>query len=638
MQTVADVGDVWCREKNQDGYIPGLMIGKPKYRSKIMNELFEKAYQYQNNKQYDKAVELFLQLKENKQYYEIATLEIAKSYKMANNPIKAIDYFIELVNYNNNEEAIKELSQTACLSKNYEKAESTLKENFNKTNKNIFVIELIKIYFDKNDVEYVKKYIDISESLDRDNLELRLLKAKFQKSQGYLTKASETFNKLLKLSDNKYDIYLELADIYMLKGEYEKSVEYFEQVADKKNDKYIFLKLVELYSLLKQEDKSNYAGQRALISVPNDKFSQDSMLNEIEILQKKTILKSKMKRLWVTVTSRCNIKCKTCGLWKNQWDLPYKTAKEVMENYPYMERLVWLGGEVFLYKHFEEMFDEAGKWNNLRQQIITNGYVLNEKWMNKIIRTQNTELTFSIDGATKEVYEEIRQGSNFERVLSNIRYIFNLKKTLGIKKDIRMNSVIMKTNYKQIYDLLELAHNEGFNQLSLMALHFDSAPNENIFYGDTRDQEALNFVYKAIPVLRQRAKEYNIDLDVLLPCGDESFDEVVAKQDNTEIKKEEEPKQEENKVEIKEEIKAEEPKDLVVPMDRVCCTMPWNYMMICDDGNVLITGSCVKKIGNIYDNSINEIWNSSVAQEYRKLMIEKKFPEDMCRTECTGRW
>ena len=530
------------------------------------------------------------------------------------------------------------MSQTACLSKNYEKAENTLKENFNKTNKNIFVIELIKIYFDKNDAEYVKKYIDISENLDRDNLELRFLKAKFQKSQGYLTKASETFNTLLKLSDNKYDIYLELADIYMLKGEYEKAIEYFNKVVEKKQDKYLYLKLTELYCLTNQQEKSEDAAKKALLCVPDDKFSQDSILNEIEILQKKTILKSKMKRLWVTVTSRCNIKCKTCGLWKNQWDLPYKTAKEVMENYPYMERLVWLGGEVFLYKHFEEMFDEAGKWNNLRQQIITNGYVLNEKWMNKIIRTQNTELTFSIDGATKEVYEEIRQGSNFERVLSNIRYIFNLKKTLGIKKDIRMNSVIMKTNYKQIYDLLELAHNEGFNQLSLMALHFDSAPNENIFYGATRDQEALNFVYKAIPVLRKRSKEYNMDLDILLPCGDESFEEVVAKQDNTEIKKEEEPKQEENKVENKEEIKIKEPKDLVVPMDRVCCTKPWNYMMICDDGNVLITGSCVKKIGNIYDNSINEIWNSSVAQEYRKLMIEKKFPEDMCRTECIGRW
>ncbi|MBR3627720.1 MAG: radical SAM protein [Elusimicrobia bacterium] len=602
-----------------------------------MEKLLKQAYNYQKNCQYEQAIELFFKIRENKEYYEKATMEIAKSYKMSNNPIKAIDYFIELLNCNNNnQEAIKELSQTACLSKNYEKAEETLKDLFNKTNKNMFLLELIKIYFDKNDINQAEKYILMSENTDKENLELKILKARLKKNQGYLTKAIEILQQLLALLSNKEDIYIELADIYSLKGEYKQAIEYFEKVADKKQDKFLYLKLIELYCLTNQQEKSEEIARKALSCVPNDKFSQDSMLNEIEILQKKIVLKSKMKRLWVTVTSRCNIRCKTCGLWKNQWDLPYKTAKEVMENYPYMERLVWLGGEVFLYKHFEEMFDEACKWNNLKQQIITNGYVLNEKWMNKIIKAENTELTFSVDGVTKEVYEEIRQGSNFERVISNIRYIFNLKKNLGIKKDIRMNSVIMKTNYKQIYDLLELAHNEGFNQLSLMALHFDSAPNENIFYGDSRDQEALNYVYKAIPVLKERAKKYNVDLDVLLPCGDESFEEVVAKQDNTDTSLKTE--QEEKNIEIKEKIKTEEPKDLIVPINRVCCKMPWNYMMICDDGNVLLTGSCVKRIGNIYENSINEIWNSSVAQEYRKLMIEKRFPDDMCRTECTGRW
>ena len=614
---------------------------------KIVESLLEQAYNYQKNGQYKEAIDLFCKLGENKEYYEIATMEIAKSYKMSNNPIKAIEYFADLVNYNNNnQEAVKELSQTACLSKNYEKAENILEENFNKTNKNIFLLELIKICFNKNDIEQAEKYISISEDIDKENLELKILKAKLKKNQGYLTKAIEIFEQLLNKMDNKEDIYIELADICSLKGEYKKAIEYFEEVADKKQDKFIYLKLIELYCLTNQQDKSEEIAKKALDCVPNDKFSQDSMLNEIEILQKKIVLRSKMKRLWVTVTSRCNIRCKTCGLWKNKWDLPYKTAKEVMENYPYMERLVWLGGEVFLYKHFEEMFDEACKWNNLKQQIITNGFVLNEKWMNKIIKAENTELTFSVDGVTKEVYEEIRQGSNFERVISNIRYIFNLKKSLGIKKDIRMNSVIMKTNYKQIYDLLELAHNEGFNQLSLMALHFDSAPNENIFYGETRDQEALNYVYKAIPVLKERAKKYGVDLDILLPCGDESFEEVVAKQNNKEadlkIEKEQEEKRVEVKVEPKKEIKLEEgieePKDVIVPINRVCCKMPWNYMMICDDGNVLLTGSCVKRIGNIYENSINEIWNSTVAQEYRKLMIEKKFPEDMCRTECTGRW
>lgn len=610
-----------------------------------MESLLEQAYNYQKSYQYDKSIDLFLKIRENKDYYEKATMEIAKSYKMSNNPIKAIDYFSELVNYNNNNiEAIKELSQTACLSKNYESAEKILKELFNKTNKNIFVLELIKMYFDKNDIEQAEKYISMSESIDEENLELKILNAKLKKSQGYLTKSIEILQQLLKVLDNKDDIYIELADIYSLKGEYEKSIEYFEKVADKKQDKYIYLKLVELYCLTNQQDKSEEVAKKTLSCVPNDKFSQDSMLNEIEILQKKIVLKSKMKRLWVTVTSRCNIRCKTCGLWRNKWDLPYKTAKEVMANYPYMERLVWLGGEVFLYKHFEEMFDEACKWNNLKQQIITNGLAPNPRWIEKIIKAQNTELTFSIDGVTKEVYEEIRQGSNFERVVENVKYIMKLKRELGITKDIRMNSVIMKTNYKQIYDLLDFAKELGFNQLSLMALHFDSAPNENIFYGDTRDQNALNYVYKAIPILKDRAKKCGIDLDILLPCGDNAFDEAVAKKDgktedkqenNIDKKNEDEISQENKQVEFS---KIEEKKDRIIPIDRVCCKMPWNYMMICDDGNVLITGSCVKRIGNIYESSINEIWNSTVAQEYRKLMIQKRFPDDMCRPECTGRW
>ncbi|MEA5001833.1 MAG: radical SAM protein [Endomicrobiaceae bacterium] len=602
-----------------------------------MEELLKQAYDYQNKKEYDKAIELFKQLEQNAAYREIAVFETGKSYKMSNNSSKAIDCFIEVVAHNNEHiEAIKELSQTACLSNNYDKAWQLLDELFNKTNKIIFCIELIKMSFCKNDIMRAEDLIKKADAADSGNTEVQLLKAKLKRSQGYLTKAIEIFNGLADIEEYREDIYMELAEIYFLKGDYQKAIDFFEKIADKKNDKYIYLKLVELYYITKQNEKSDAAGQKALALTPDNKFDRDTILNEIEILQRKTVLQSKMKRLWVTVTSRCNIRCKTCGLWHNKWDLPYKTAKEVMNNYPYMERLVWLGGEVFLYKHFEEMFDEAGKWNNLKQQVITNGIALNKRWIEKIVKTENSELTFSIDGVTKEVYEEIRQGSNFEKLLENVRYTMETKKKYGIKKDIRMNAVIMKTNYRQIYDLLELAKNEGFNQLSLMALHFDTAPNENIFDGETKDREALKYIYEAIPVLKQRAKEYNIDLDILLPCGDDSFEDIISKQNEQNQEKPavcgNEPVPEIRKEEN------EEPKDAIVPVNRVCCKMPWNYMMICDDGNVLLTGSCVKSIGNIYNNSIDEIWNSPMSREYRQRMIDKNFSEDMCRTECTGRW
>ena len=124
-----------------------------------MENLLEQAYNYQKNCQYQESIDLFIKLRENKNYYEKATMEIAKSYKMSNNPIKAIEYFVELLNYNNNnQEAIKELSQTACLSKNYEKAENVLKILFSKTKQNILLVELIRIYFDKGELRFEGEY------------------------------------------------------------------------------------------------------------------------------------------------------------------------------------------------------------------------------------------------------------------------------------------------------------------------------------------------------------------------------------------------------------------------------------------------------------------------------------------------
>ncbi|MDD2523815.1 MAG: tetratricopeptide repeat protein, partial [Endomicrobiaceae bacterium] len=279
-----------------------------------MQKILNQAYQYQNTGQYEKAIELFEKLKQHKEYYEISIFEIAKSYKMQNNPVKAIEYFIELIKFNNNyKDAIKELSQTACLSKNYEQAENLLKSLADKTNDIIFYIELIKIFFDKNDIQMAEMYIQKINNIDSENTEIKLLQAKLKRSQGYLTKSIEIFNELLNVVDDKEDIYIELAEIYFLKGEYIKAIDYFEKIAGNKKDKYIYLKLVELYYLTEQNEKSDAAGKKALELTPQNQFDQDTILNEIEILQRKIILKSKMKRLWVTVTSRCNIRCKTCG-------------------------------------------------------------------------------------------------------------------------------------------------------------------------------------------------------------------------------------------------------------------------------------------------------------------------------------
>jgi MoaA/NifB/PqqE/SkfB family radical SAM enzyme len=280
-----------------------------------------------------------------------------------------------------------------------------------------------------------------------------------------------------------------------------------------------------------------------------------------------------------------------------------------MSYYPYLERIVWLGGEVFLYKDFEELFDRALAFPSMQQQIITNGVALNRHWIEKIVKA-GAELTFSIDGVTKQVYEYIRAGSNFEKLIANVRLVNEMRAKYTSKTKMRLNAVIMKSNYHQIEDFADFAREHGFCQVSLMALHFDVDPQENILYTHA-DQHVLEYITDAIPRIREKAKNYGIDLDVLLPTLKK---EEPAGVPGTGCKVSAEPEK-----------------------DTLHCKMPWKYMFICDKGTVYLTGSCAKPIGNVYQNSLDEIWNSPDARLYRENMVKNQF-NDICRPECRTRW
>ncbi|MCB4791205.1 MAG: radical SAM protein [Elusimicrobia bacterium] len=568
------------------------------------------AYNYQKDGLYDKALECFINIGNDPEYRERAKLEIAKIYKMMNNPLQAIKSFIDLIEVNpHNNEAIKELGEISCLSNIYEQTIKVLNDICGRNP--AAYLELGNIYCQLGDFDKALKCLGSYSETSNDDPEANIIYAKIYKKLGRLEEALKYLVKVTALDKNNYEAICETGDLFYLKEDYNKAIEYYLKASKIKDDKEVHLRLAELYQILNKYECSKDEENKILNLTPKNCFDQDMALNKIEILRKDIVLRSKVKRLWATLTTRCNIKCKTCGLWNKKWDLPYKTAKEIMDYYPFLERVVWLGGEVFLYKHFEEMFDKAASFENLTQHVITNGVILTDKWINKIVQTKNTELAVSIDGVTKDVYESIRQGSSYDKLMKNVKKLIESKNKYNPKMNIRLNAVIMKSNYLQIEDFIEFAKDNGFNQVSLMALHFNLAPDEDIFY-ENKDADAIKFVSKAIPAIKKKSAEYKIELDILLPPAETSFKKINKKED-TEIKVQ--------------QIKSKE----------IVCKMPWQYMMICDNGDVLITGSCLRKIGNIDENSLDEIWNSKTAVSYRRNIIDRKF-EGICRTECMARW
>jgi radical SAM protein with 4Fe4S-binding SPASM domain len=83
---------------------------------------------------------------------------------------------------------------------------------------------------------------------------------------------------------------------------------------------------------------------------------------------------------------------------------------------------IWLQdyGEPFLNKKIFHMISYA-RGKGLKVGISTNGTVLTDKIIDGIFASGLDYLIFAIDGATKETYEKIRVGANYDKVVENAR-------------------------------------------------------------------------------------------------------------------------------------------------------------------------------------------------------------------------
>jgi MoaA/NifB/PqqE/SkfB family radical SAM enzyme len=160
------------------------------------------------------------------------------------------------------------------------------------------------------------------------------------------------------------------------------------------------------------------------------------------------------------VTQRCHLKCIMCE--HTYWNEPNTTLsledfKKTMDQFP---ELKWAGnnalGDPFLNKDYWEMVRIVGE-RGVNQEIYTTSSLLSEEDMERFV-TMNTHLyvKFSLDGATKETYENIRKGVDFDKVVRNIKALDNYKKKHGkYWPEIHFHFIIMKQNVHEAVQYLD---------------------------------------------------------------------------------------------------------------------------------------------------------------------------------------
>jgi radical SAM protein with 4Fe4S-binding SPASM domain len=158
--------------------------------------------------------------------------------------------------------------------------------------------------------------------------------------------------------------------------------------------------------------------------------------------------------------NRCNLKCRMCGFSDArvdalpQYDMPEwlfeRIAAEVFPRANYL--CLSIMTEPFMTRTFP---DRLRLTRDVPfTDIITNGTLLTARSIESVIAAGITRLIFSIDGGTKEVFESIRPGALFERVLANFRLVASLR---GDTPRLRINHVLSELNIDHFDELLRLA-------------------------------------------------------------------------------------------------------------------------------------------------------------------------------------
>jgi radical SAM protein with 4Fe4S-binding SPASM domain len=156
-------------------------------------------------------------------------------------------------------------------------------------------------------------------------------------------------------------------------------------------------------------------------------------------------------RLWIETASACNLRCVMCpnkALAASKKGLmPLDLFRKIIDECRLFANDVYLHhrGEPLLNPALFEMIFHA-RQAGLKTRFHTNGTLLDEAKALRLLEARPDLVSFSFDGFSKELYEQVRIGAVFEKTLDNIIRLAVLRRKRGLCKPYL---VIEKIRFKK---------------------------------------------------------------------------------------------------------------------------------------------------------------------------------------------
>jgi len=185
----------------------------------------------------------------------------------------------------------------------------------------------------------------------------------------------------------------------------------------------------------------------------------------------------------IEVTSRCNLKCVMCPVTvlADRWpqrDMPWETFERVAEAFA---RVKWVHlqgwGEPLLHRRIFDMIARA-KGAGCRVGFTTNGTRLTRETGARLIDLGLDLVAVSIAGAAAATHEAIRVGSDFAKLLENLRRFLVLRREAGNPRPkVEVFFLMTRSNLAELPRAVELAAELGADELVATNLDYVITPD-----------------------------------------------------------------------------------------------------------------------------------------------------------------
>lgn len=168
----------------------------------------------------------------------------------------------------------------------------------------------------------------------------------------------------------------------------------------------------------------------------------------------------------------CNFSCSMCtwsseltsGKGKKTW-FDFEHFKDVIdqgtENGLCAIRLNYIN-EPFIRKDIFDFIEYAKSKGILDIYLSTNGSLLTENISKKLLNSGLTRLQVSIDATTKQTFDKIRQGGDFDKVVKNTLKFLEIRKQYNKElPTLRVNFVKTEINMHELKDFIEFWKNKA---------------------------------------------------------------------------------------------------------------------------------------------------------------------------------